>query len=84
MQIVRLAATGLTNRQIGERLLLSARYHWLSPLPDVSEVGHHQPHPAPRRPQRSGLLLNGRRAGGRAVPRGGVAGAAGTRATPPP
>ena len=55
LQIAQLAAGGLTNPEIGERLFLSAAHRRLAPLPRVPEARRHRPHRARRRPARRNL-----------------------------
>ena len=43
LEIARLAASGLTNKEIGARLLMSHRTGEQPPLPGVSETGHNYP-----------------------------------------
>ena len=75
LQIARLAASGLTNKQIAERLYLSPDSR-RPPLPDLPQAGHHDPGRPSRRPQpgrqlllkapRSPPLVSGRQPTGRA------------------
>ena len=53
-QIAELAAAGLTNKQIGERLYLSHRTVCRAPVPDLPPARHHLARRPPRRPGRPG------------------------------
>ncbi|MEU5930162.1 LuxR C-terminal-related transcriptional regulator [Streptomyces antimycoticus] len=54
LQIATLAATGLANKQIAERMLLSHSDHRHAPVPDLSQAGHHVAGRAARRALRPG------------------------------